>query len=205
MSVYWKRVVARLFRLSRAAVNAAIPPILEASLNSAYELIEEKLHQIYKRTIRNAAITLAINIAGMLILIFHPFGNPIATWISMAFFAAAFIFWLVRFILYCKNYGRVTLAITRNVIKQRSLSKGISRFITEEYPLVTLTYAGIDIAAYQFSALKEIPRLDELVKLFIQNFWKRIALFTGIFAFYTITVYWIIKPILLYIANPPNL
>ena len=78
----------------------------------------------------------------MLILIFHSFGEQIAGWIGMAFFAAAFIFWLVRFILYCKNYGRVTVEIARNVFKQRSLSKGISRFITEEYPLVTWTYAG---------------------------------------------------------------
>ena len=197
MSAYWKRVAARLFRLSRAAVNAAIPPVLEASLNSACDLIEQKLHQIYKKTIRNAAITLAVNVAGMLILIFHPFGTRVATWLGMSFFAAAFIFWLVRLILYCKNYGRVTLAITKNVFRQRSLSKGISRFITDEYPLVTWTYAGIDLAATQFSALKEIPRLDDLVKLFIQNFYKRIALFAGILAFYTITVYWIIKPILI--------
>ena len=189
MSAYWKRVATRLFRLSRASVNAAIPPVLQASLNTAYDLIEQKLHQIYKKTIRNAAITLAINVAGMVILFFHPLG--------MAFFAAAFIFWLVRLILYCKNYGRVTLAITKNVVRQHSLSKGISRFIKEQYPLVTWTYAGIDLAATQFSALKEIPRLDELVKLFIQNFYKRITLFAGILAFYTITVYWIIKPILI--------
>ena len=189
MSAYWKRVATRLFRLSRAAVNAAIPPVLQASLNTAYDLIEQKLHQIYKKTIRNAAITLAINVAGMVILFFHPIG--------MAFFAAAFIFWLVRLILYCKNYGQVTLAITKNVFRQHSLLKGISRFITDEYPLVTWTYAGIDLAATQFTALKEIPRLDELVKLFIQNFYKRIALFAGILAFYTITVYWIIKPILI--------
>ena len=198
MSAYWKRVAARLFRLGQAAVNAAIPQVLEASLNSACELIEEKLHQIYKRTIRNAAITLAINVAGMLVLIFHPFGKSVAAWISMAFFAGAFIFWLVRVILYCKNYGRITVAITRNVFKERNLSKGISRFITKEYPLVTWTYAGIDLAATQFSALKEIPRLEELVKLFIQNFWKRIALFAGLMAFYTITVYWILKPIMLF-------
>jgi hypothetical protein len=197
MTAYWKRVAARLFRLSRAAVNAAIPPVLQASLNTAYDLIEQKLRQIYKKTIRNAAITLAINVAGMLILIFHPFGTKVATWLSMPFFTAAFIFWLVRLILYCKNYGRVTLAITKNVFRQHSLSKGISRFITEQYPLVTWTYAGIDLAATQFSALKEIPRLDDLVKLFIQNFYKRIALFVSILAFYTITVYWIIKPILI--------
>ena len=79
MSAYWKRVAARLFRLSRAAVNAAIPPVLQASLNTAYDLIEQKLRQIYKKTIRNAAITLAINVAGMLILIFHPFGTRGAT------------------------------------------------------------------------------------------------------------------------------
>ena len=198
MSEYWKRVAGRLFSLGRVAVNAAIPKVLEASLNSAYKLVEKKLHQIYKKTIRNAAITLAINVTGMLILIFHPFGKQITTLISMAFFAGAFIFWLVRVILYCKNYGLVTVAITRNVFKERSLSKGISCFVKDKYPLITWTYAGIDIAATQFSALKEIPRLEELVKLFIQNFWKRIALFAGLMAFYTITVYWILKPIMLF-------
>jgi hypothetical protein len=197
MSEYWKKVGIRLASLGKATVNAAIPAVVMASINSACDLIEEKLHQIYKRTIRNAAITLAINVAGMLVLIFHPFGKQIASWISMAFFAGAFVFWIVRVILYCKNYGRVTVAIAGKVIKKRSLSKGVSSFITDAYPLVTWTYAGIDLAASQFSALKEIPRLDELVKLFIQNFWKRIALFAGILAFYTITVYWIIKPILI--------
>ena len=46
MSVYWKREVARIFSLSQAAVNAAIPQVLEASLNSAYELIEEVENKI---------------------------------------------------------------------------------------------------------------------------------------------------------------
>ena len=197
MSEYLKRVGARLFRLGRAAVNAAIPAVVAASIEKAYELIETKLHQLYKKTLRNAAITLAINVAGILVLIFQPFGKLAATWISIAFFAGSFIFWFVRVILYCKNYGRVTLEISKNVVKQKSLSKGISKFITDEYPLVTLTYAGIDLAAYQFSALKEIPRLDELVKLFIQNFWKRVVLFAGLFAFYSIVVYGVIKPILI--------
>lgn len=199
MSEYLKKVGARLAGLGRAAVNAAIPVAVEVTLSSAYEHIEAKLHQLYKKTIRNAAITLAINVAGILILIFQPLGAQISKWIGVAFFAVAFIFWLVRFILYCKNYGRVTLDISKNVIKKRSLSKGISKFITDEYPLVTLTYAGIDLAAYQFSALKEIPRLNELVKLFVQNFWKRIVLFASLFTFYTITVYWILKPIIIHL------
>ena len=110
---------------------------------------------------------------------------------------AGSLFWLVRTIFYCKDYGKVTLDISKNVIQSRSLSKGISKFIVDEYPLVTLTYAGIDIAANYFSALKEIPRLNELVKLFIQNFWKRLALFAGIMTFYTVTVYWVIKPIII--------
>lgn len=197
MSDYMKRVGARLIGLGKAAVNAAIPAVVAASINSAYEVIENKLHQLYKKTIRNSAITLTINVAGILVLVFQPFGKKVATWISISFFAAAFIFWLVRTILYCKNYGRITLDICKDILQQHSVSKGISKFITDEYPLVTLTYAGIDLAAYQFSALKEIPRLNELVKLFIQNFWKRIVLFASLVAIYTITVYGIIKPILL--------
>ncbi len=195
MSDYLKQVGARLASLGKAAVNAAIPAVVMASINSAYDLIEEKLHQLYFKTIRNSAITLALNVAGILILVFQPFGRLISTWACMAFFFASFVFWLVRVILYCKDYGKVTIEISRNILTQRSISKGISKFITDEYPLVTLTYAGLDLAAYQFSALKEIPRLNELVKLFIQNFWKRLAWFAGIMAFYTITVYWVIKPI----------
>ena len=195
-SGYWKKVSTRLVSLGKAAVNAAVPAVMMASINSAYEIIEKKLQQLYLNTIRNSAITLAINIAGVLILIFQPFGKTAAAWISSAFFFSSFVFWFVRTILYCKNYGKVTLKISKSVIQNRSLSNGISRFIVAEYPLVTFTYAGIDIAANYFSALKEIPRLNELVKLFIQNFKKRIILFAGILSFYTVTVYWIIKPIL---------
>ncbi len=197
MSEYLKRVGARLASLGKAAVNAAIPAVVMASINSANDLIENKLHQFYFKTIQNSAITLTLNIAGILILIFQPFGKKIATWICLAFFFASFVFRLVRMILYCKDYGRITVDICNDVVKKRSLSKGITKFITDEYPLVTLPYAGIDLAAYQFLALLEISRLNELVKLFIQNFWKRQAWFVGIMAFYTITVYWVIKPILM--------
>lgn len=197
MSKYWKKVGSRLASLGKAAVNAAIPAVVMASINSAYDLIENELHQLYLKTIRNSAITLALNVAGILILIFQPFGKLISTWICLGFFFASFVFWLVRMILYCNDYGKVTIDISKNIITQKSLSNGISKFITDEYPLVTLTYAGIDLAACQFSALKEIPRLNELVKLFIQNFWKRLVWFAGIMTFYTVTVYWVIKPILM--------
>ncbi len=196
-SEYWKKVGARLASLGKAAVNAAIPAVVMASINTAYEHIEKKLRELYLKTIRNSVITLALNAAGVLILIFQPFGKTVAICQSIAFFFSSFVFWLVRTILYCKDYGKVTVDISKNVIQSRSLSKGISKFIVDEYPLVTLTYAGIDIAANHFFALKEIPRLNELVKLFIQNFWKRLALFAGIMTFYTVTVYWVIKPILI--------
>ena len=60
-------------------MNAAIPAVVAASIEKAYELIETKLHQLYKKTLRNAAITLAINVAGILVLIFQPFGKLAAT------------------------------------------------------------------------------------------------------------------------------
>ena len=197
VSIYWKNLGTRLFSMGKAVVNVAISAAVKISINAAYEQIEKKLHELYMKTVRNSAITLVLNAAGILILIFQPFGKQIATWICLAFFFAAFVFWLVRTILYCKKYGKVTIDISKNIIHSRSLSKGISKFITDEYPLVTLTYAGIYIASNHFSALKEIARLNELVKLFIQNFWKRLALFAGIMTFYTISVYWVIKPILI--------
>ena len=86
MSEYLKRVGARLASLGKTAVNDAIPAVVMASINSANDLIENKLHQFYFKTIQNSAITLTLNIAGILILIFQPFGKKIATWICLAFF-----------------------------------------------------------------------------------------------------------------------
>lgn len=181
-SEYWKKVGARLASHGKDAVNA---------------VIEVKLHEHYLKTIRNSAITLALNAAGVLILIFQPFGKTVANWLSQAFFFSSFVFWLIRTILYCKNYGKMTVDISKNVILSRSLSKGISRFIVNEHHFVALIYTGIDIASNLFSALKKIPRLNELVKIFIQNFWKRLALFAGIMTFYSVIVYWVIKPIII--------
>lgn len=194
---YLKGVGERLASLGKAAVNAAIPAVVSASINSAYGRIAENLRLLYKKTARNAAITFALNVCGMMILIFRPFGKSVSAWIGMAFFFSAFVFWLVRVILYCKDYGKVTLAMCARVLKERSLSRGISAFIASEYPAVALAYAGIDIAAAHFSAMRTIPRLHELVRLFIRHFWKRIALFALIVCFYSVALYWVVRPLLL--------
>ena len=194
---YLKGVGARLASLGKAAVNAAIPAVVSASINSAYERIAETLRRLYAKTVRNAAITFALNAAGTMALIFRPFGKGASAWIGMAFFSASFAFWLVRVILYCKDYGKTTLALCRNILSKRSLSKGISAFIANEYPAVALAYAGIDVAAAHFSAMKEIPRLHELVRLFMRHFRKRIALFFCMMVLYTVSVHWVLKPIIL--------
>lgn len=85
-SEYWKKVGARLAYLGKAAVNAAIPAVVMASINTAYEHIEAKLHELFLKTIRNSAITLALNAAGVLILIFQSFEKTFATWLSLIFF-----------------------------------------------------------------------------------------------------------------------
>ena len=197
MSEYLKKVRARFVSLGKAAINAAIPAVVISSINMAFGKIEQKLHQLYLRTIRNSAITLVLNVIGMLVLIFQPFTQTVSKVIAYSLFTSGGVFWLIRTILYCRNYGKITIKIVRNVLQKRSLTKGISQFIVEEYPLVTMTYAGIDIASEHLNSLKEIPRLDELVHLFIRYFRKRVILYAGIVATYTLLVYWVLKPILI--------
>lgn len=57
-------------------------------------------------------------------------------------------------------------------------------------------YAGIEIGESYLPTLKQIPRISELIDTFTKIFWKRLVLFAGIVSIYTVTMFWIIKPIL---------
>lgn len=197
---YWSKVGEKFLSLGKTALNLAAPVAIDFAVTKAVEktcsVIETKLKDFYKKTLINTAISFVLNLAGVLVLIFKPFGTLISRCVAVFFFISAFIYWLVRTILFIKNYGKTTLNVSKNVIKQKSVYKGIEQYILSEFPLISIGYTGIAIASEFIPFLKEIPRISEFVKYIVKIFWKRVAIFLGIMVIYAITILWIIKPLL---------
>lgn len=199
---YFTGVLSRLASLGKAALDIAAPVAVElgveALVTKACEKIEAKLKVLYKKTAINSAITFLINLAGILFLALKPFGQKASAVLAIICFAAAAVFFLVRLILWCRTYGRQTLDVTKSVFREKSLHTGIEKYVLPTFPYISLTYAGIDFGSNYIPALNNVPRIPQLIDFFVRYFWKRLALFAGIVAIYTIAVLWILKPILVH-------
>lgn len=103
----------------------------------------------------------------------------------------------VRFVNYLRKYGQETISVCKNVLSQKSVSRGIEKYIYSRFPMIMLVYAGIDMTANHYPPLRQIPSLNNTIKFFIKVFWKQILVYTIIMFVYSFSVYWIIKPILL--------
>lgn len=67
---YLSGIGKRLKGLSEVLLDMTIPVAVEAAIEKACSVINEKLHEMYKSTIMNSIITLGLNIAGMLVALF---------------------------------------------------------------------------------------------------------------------------------------
>lgn len=194
---YWSRVGEKLKGISKVVLDMSVPVAVEAGIEKACSIINEKLHKMYRNTIMNSLITLILNIAGMLIVFFHPFGTIVSEYIAAAFFIGSVVIFFVRLIQYIREYGKVTIDVGKNIVTERSISKGIENYVLTEFPVISLAYTGISIISDYLPALKQIPSLRKTIKLFIQTFWKQLVVFCSVMVVYIISVYWIAKPILL--------
>lgn len=198
---YWNSVADRLKSLGKAALNLAVPAAVDFAVNAAVEkscsVIEEKLRKLYKKTGINTAISFSINLAGVLLLVLKPFGENISRYVAVAFFFASFVFWLVRTVLFINDYGKTTLEVSKAIIKEKSVYKGIEEYVLNSFPLISLCYAGVSLASEYVPALKDVPGISDFVKHLVKIFWKRVALFAGVMAVYTVMIFWIVKPILI--------
>jgi len=201
-SGYWKGVVSRLVSFGKAALNVAAPVAVEIGvgtlINKACEKIELYLKKLYRRTTINSGITFLINLLGVLCLALKPFGKTGSAIVAIVFFASAAIFFLVRLILWCKSYGSQTVSVIKSIFKEKSFHAGIEKYVLSSFPYIALTYTGIDVGSVYIPALKNIPRIPQLIDYFVGYFWKRVVLFVGIIAVYTVAVLWIVKPILIH-------
>ena len=201
-SDYWKGVASRLAALGKAALNMAAPVVVEvgvcALVSKACDKIEIKLKQLYKKTAINSGITFLINLFGILILALRSFGEKLSAIVAVIFFTGAALFFWVRVILWCKSYGTQTIEVTKSLWREKSIHIGIEKYVLSSFPFIALTYTGIDVGAAYMPALKNVPRIPQLIDFFVKYFWKRIALFVGIVATYTVAVLWVIRPVLIH-------
>ena len=200
-SNYWKGVASRLTSLGRSVFDIAAPVAVnigvEVLIGKACEKIETRLKQMYLKTTRNTVITFLINLVGILCLIYRPFGQLPSHFFTFTCLFAATIFFFTRVVLWVKEKGSQTFELTKIIIRTKSLHTGIEQYILTNFPLISLAYAGIKLGETYLPALKQVPRIPELIDCFTKVFWKRVVLFTGLVSAYTITVFWIIKPILI--------
>jgi hypothetical protein len=195
--VYLSGVGKRLKGLSEALLDMTVPVAVEAAIEKACSVINEKLHEMYKSTIMNSVITLGLNIAGMLVALFNPFGIVVSKYVAALFFFTSFVFFTLRMIKFLQNYGRTTLDIGKNIVTSKSVSTGIENYVYQQFPVVSLVYTGIEIAACHLRALRKIPSIKETVKRIIQVFWKQVLVYILAVLIYSVGVYWVAKSILL--------
>lgn len=200
-SNYWNGVVSRLASLGKSAMDLAAPVVVTMGVNAlvdkACEKIEARLKQLYIKTARNSAISFLINLAGILCLVFRPFGQLSSLICSLICFVSASVFTIIRLILWMKEYGTQTLNLVKNIIRMKSIHKGIEQYVLTSFPLISLAYTGIEVGEGYIPALKQIPRIPELVDTFAGIFWKRVVVFACLVCVYTVSVFWIVKPILI--------
>ena len=194
---YLSGVGKRLKGLSEVLLDMTIPVAVEAAIEKACSVINEKLHEMYKSTIMNSIITLGLNIAGILVALFNPFGIVVSKYIAALFFFTSFVFFTFRMIKFLQNYGRTILAIGKNIVTTRSVSSGIENYVYHQFPVVSLAYTGIEVAACHLPALRKIPSIKATVRRMIQVFWKQVLVYVLVVLIYTVGVYWVAKPILL--------
>lgn len=199
---YLNGVVSRLVSLGKSILDFTAPVAVtlgvDALIGKACERIEAQLKQLYIKTAMNSAITLLINSVGILCLIFRPFGQKSSLIITVLCFMGAICFFFVRLILWIREYGYQTFELIKIIIETKNVHKGIEQYILSSFPVISLTYTGIEIGEAYIPALKKVPRIPELIDYFAKIFWKRIALFTGFVSFYTVSVFWILKPIIIH-------
>ena len=159
----------------------ALPKIEKKIENKFYEIscnkIDEKLSALFNSILVNTVITFGVNSIGCMILIFKTFGNPASRYVSMAIFAGVFVYALIRFILYMKEYGQMTKKIAIAIYKKKSFSKGISDFICTEYKYIALLFSGIKTINHVMPENYQLPDAPKIVAVFERHYRKRIVLF----------------------------
>lgn len=174
--------------VSKFLVPKAVKKVTESLKESYYIKIDFKLKETFYKMLLNSVITFCINMAGIAILLVKPMGDY-SRYIALGIFSLVLIYTFVRVILYFKAYGKITFAIIKDVFYEKSLSRGVSLFVKDKYPVITKIYAGINIAQNFVPGLDTVPDFDLIVKDFITHYKKRVILVVALFVLYSAVIF----------------
>ena len=173
-----------ILAVARKVSKYALPKIekMEKKIgNKFYKIscqkIDEKLSVVFNSILVNTVITFCANSIGCMILIFKPFGTPASRYVSIVIFVGVFVYVLIRFILYMKEYGQMTKKIAIAIYKKKSFSKGISDFICTEYKYIAWLFSGIKTINHVMPENYQLPDAPKIVAAFERHYRKRIVLF----------------------------
>lgn len=190
-------VILIVFREVSKYVLPKIEKKIEQKIyDTCYEKIDEKLSLIFKTTLLNTLWTFLANALGCAILVIKPFGTPYSRYVAYVVFGLTAAWAIFRIIRNLVQYGAITKKIAAAIWHRRSISKGLSDFVKEEYIYINYIYAGIEIAKSFVPEMPEIPDLPQIIKTFEKHYKKRVLLFVILLALYTALI-WLTKFLLL--------
>lgn len=181
-------IMAVVREVSKYALPKLEKKAEEKLFELGYQKIDEKLSAIFSTILITTIITFTINAIGCTILVTKPFGPTASRYIAVSIFVTVFIYSIIRFIIYLKDYGQMTKKIATAVCKKKSLSQGISDFICTEYKYIAYLFNGLQIVKSVVPELNQIPEAPQIVSTFEKHYRKRIILFVSCMALYTILI-----------------
>ncbi len=175
----------------------AIPKIEQKFYEETYQKIDQKLQKIFKATCLNTLITFLINATGCIILIVKPFedssltnsGCAVSRYAALSLFAFAFIYSLICLIKYLKKNRRTTFLIAKEILHTKSVSHGISNYVTQEYADIAKFYAGVKLVKNFIPQVECIPDLPQIIKTFEKHYKTRVILFVLAISLYTVLIF----------------
>lgn len=182
--------------LFSALLSKSISFAVDVSVEKICTNIDARLRIFFKNTLVNFSIIAGLNGLGMLCLLFSPFGERGSKTVTLFFLFSSFVYGLVRFVIFVKNYGRQTVGIVKKIWKTKSVSKGIECYVYSQYPSLREFYRRLDFASQFVVALKQIPKIHDIAQDIIRIYWKRIAMFGGILTFSYIVFYGMVRPLI---------
>ena len=186
---------ARFQGLLSALLRKPISYAVDVSVEKICTNIDSRLEILLKKTILNFLILAGLNGLGILCFLLSPFGERLSKIFAHLFFFSSVVYSLVRFVGFVKNYGKQTMWIGKNIWKTKSVSKGIECYVYSQYPSIRSFYRNLDFASHFLGSLKLIPKINDFVLLIMRIYWKRLVLFGGILAFFSIVLYGIVRPL----------
>lgn len=184
--------LAVILAVVREVSKYALPKLEKKAEEKLFELgyqkIDEKLNKLFSSILINTVITFFINVVGCLILVLKPFGETTSRTISIAIFTMVFVYAVIRFIIYLKDYGQLTRKIATSVYKKKSISEGLSDFLCTEYRYIAWFFNGLEIVKNVMPELKEIPDAPKIISTFENHYKKRTVLFFSFLGLYTVLV-----------------